>query len=86
MILMLLMASELRPAPGEAFGSPALLEELRNQHRSPQKAKGAAAFPHLVNQKQAGGNGARKAGKGWTPAVPKTSRPEGLSRARVTGQ
>jgi hypothetical protein len=96
-ILMVLMASELRPAPGEPLGSP-VLKQLRNQHRHPQKAKRAAAFPQrpaseskklfpsLVNQKQAGGDGAQKAAKGWTPAVPKISRPEDLSRARVTGQ
>ena len=94
---MLLMAYELRSAPGEPLGSP-VLEELRNQRRSPQKAKRAAAFPqrpgseskklfpYLVNQKQAGGDGARKAAKGWTRAVPKTSRPEDLPRTRVTGQ
>ena len=50
-ILMVTMASELRPAPGEPLGSPVFLEELRNQHRSPQKAKRATAFPQSRQSK-----------------------------------
>ena len=42
-ILMLLMASELRPAPGERLGSP-VLEELRNQIGVRKKRNGPLPF------------------------------------------